>query len=96
MQVLYRVKNTEFNVSFLYYHLMYHFSKRYRENVMISSMFNVSLFLMYHFYFRYIKSVMISSTPIVSLIHPKGSGIILIPYRSISFRQFKKRTQDET
>ena len=39
MQVLYQVKNAEFNVSLLYYHLMYHFSKRYRENVMISDMF---------------------------------------------------------
>ena len=70
MQVLYRVKNAEFNVSLLYYHLMYHFSKRYRENVMISDMFTVSFFLMYQLFFRYIKYVMISDTSIVSLILP--------------------------
>lgn len=73
MQVLYRVKNTEFNVPFLYSRLMYHFSKWYRENVMISGMSNVPFFLMYQLYFRYIKKSMISSTPIVPLVLPKGA-----------------------
>ena len=43
---------------------------RNRENVMISSMFNVSFFLMYQHFFRYIKKIMISNTSIVSLILP--------------------------
>ena len=74
MQVLSRVNNTEFNVYFLYFTLMYNFSKVHIKSVMISSMFTVEIFLMYNFYFLYIKSVMISSTPIVEIIHPKGSG----------------------